>query len=66
MKISPSVKVDAFEKKLLPLSLLRKREQTSFPVHPLDAYFLHKTSTAMKMRDFVIIDAFFSRIMIWI
>jgi hypothetical protein len=64
MKISPSVKVDALEKKRPPLSHLRKRKQTSFPVHPLDVYFLHKTSTAMKMQDFVIIDVFLSRIMI--
>jgi hypothetical protein len=52
MKISPSVKADALEKIRPPRSLLRKREQTSFPVHPVDAYFLHKSSTSAKMLDF--------------
>ena len=33
MKISPSVKADALEKNRPPLTVLRKREQTSFPVH---------------------------------
>jgi len=66
MKISPSVKVDKLEKKRLPLSHLRKRKQTSFPIHSVDAYFLHKTSTAMNMQYFVIIDVFLTRIMIWI
>jgi len=33
-----SIKVDALEKKRPPPSLLRKREQPSFPVHPVDAY----------------------------
>jgi hypothetical protein len=66
MKISPSVKVDKLEKKRLPPSLLHKREETRFPVHPVDAYFLHKTSPAMKRQYFVIIDVFLSRIMIWI
>jgi hypothetical protein len=42
MKISPSVKVDELGNKRLPPSPLLKREQTSFPVHPVDARFFLK------------------------
>jgi hypothetical protein len=45
-------------KKRLPLSLLRKPDQTSSPVHRVDAYLINKSSASKKKQDFkyVIID----------